>query len=162
MLKKLLTMSAALLLAATPLAANASQSADETARASKKSGPGVAASAAKRTVYAPKDCTKPRVEPGRIVIACGDFGLYFKVKRWAYWNRSGAAANARMRANDCTPSCAAGTFHSYTVRIRLSKVRTRPCNGRRVPMFQKLRANFKDRRPAWAGGREKFGLWCAP
>jgi hypothetical protein len=115
-----------------------------------------------RTVYAPKDCTKPRVEPGRIVVACADFGLYFKIKRWSYWNRRGAAADAKMKANDCIPSCATGTFRSYPVRIKLSKVRSKRCNGRRVPLFQKLRANFKDRRPPWADGKEKWGLYCIP
>ena len=37
-------------------------------------------------VYAPKDCTTPKVEPKRIVLACGDADTLLKHLGWSDWN----------------------------------------------------------------------------
>jgi hypothetical protein len=60
------------------------------------------------------DCLgKPHVRPAQIVLACGDANFGVKGLRWTGWRQSFAAATGTAYANDCTPNCAAGHFHTY-------------------------------------------------
>lgn len=112
--------------------------------------------------YAPKNCTKPRVEPRTIYIACGDGNFYVRVKKWSFFNGREAGGRGKAFANDCVPDCAEGSFHKYRVKIHLTKVRKKICGGRRVPMFQKIELRFKHRTPSGLGRHEKFDLYCVP
>lgn len=95
------------------------------------------------------------------MIACGDGNFYVKVKKWSYWNGREAGGSGMAFANDCIPYCAAGTFHKYPVKIRLTKPRKRTCGGEKgVRMFQKIKINWKGGKPMGAGG--KYDLWCIP
>ena len=58
------------------------------------------------TVYAPKDCTKPKVEPKRILLACGDAGIELKQMRWNRWNTAKAKGKGKVSIQICDPSCA--------------------------------------------------------
>lgn len=62
------------------------------------------------------------VRPVRYVIACGDGADFLKGLTWAYWNTR-APGSGKDVINNCKPSCVAGTFHSYPVRVLLWRVR---------------------------------------
>ena len=72
--------------------------------------------------------SKLEVKPTSIIVACGDGGFYLTGLRWTSWGVA-ADANGVAHQNDCTPNCAAGHFHAYPVRIRLSALKT--CHHRR-------------------------------
>ena len=97
--------------------------------------------------YATKNCTLPRVEPTRIVLACGDAGFFINAIDWKYWGNKKAKGSGVAHAKVCRPSCAAGQFHDYPVKFKLYKVRSRICNGRRLPMFQKIKMTWPGQRP---------------
>lgn len=68
-------------------------------------------------------CSWPaQVRPGRIIMACGDGNMLYRHLRWRSWGRFRAVAVGQEWSNDCDPYCAAGHFHAYPVRIRLSRV----------------------------------------
>jgi hypothetical protein len=64
------------------------------------------------------DCLgKPRVRPKTVVLACGDGNFGVRRLRWTGWGQPIAAAVGTAYANDCTPNCAAGHFHTYSAVI---------------------------------------------
>jgi hypothetical protein len=78
------------------------------------------------------DCLgKPQVRPAQIVLACADANFGVKGLRWTGWGQSFAAATGTAYANDCTPNCAAGHFHTYRAVVVASG--TQRCkNGKRA------------------------------
>jgi hypothetical protein len=60
------------------------------------------------------------VRPSSIVIACADANQYVTAARWTSWTSSAATGVATMHENSCTPSCAAGAFAAFRVRVALS------------------------------------------
>jgi hypothetical protein len=88
--------------------------------------PGIAATA----LPALPDCQgKPVVKPSSITLACGDGNFYVENLKWTGWGESFAAATGTGKANDCTPNCAAGHFHSYPMLLIVSG--SQQCGGRR-------------------------------
>jgi hypothetical protein len=72
------------------------------------------ATIAATTTMALPDCQgKPVVKPVIVTLACGDGNFYAENLRWTGWGESFTAALGVGQANDCTPNCAAGHFHSY-------------------------------------------------
>jgi hypothetical protein len=118
--------------------------------------------AAHHRTYAPKDCVKPRVEPSRIVLACGDFGVYLGHIDWNGWGHRRAHGKGRLYVNTCDPSCSAGNFKRYPVRVHLRKVRRRTCGGLSVPLFRKAILRFPGKRPSHAHRFHKNTLFCQP
>ena len=60
------------------------------------------------------DCNgKPEGRPTRVVFACADYNLYVAKIQWSRWGEQFATGQGELTANDCTPSCAAGHFHTY-------------------------------------------------
>ena len=115
-----------------------------------------------KTAYAPKDCTKPRVEPGRIVVTCGDGNFYVKMKHWASFNGKEATGKGKAHINSCDPDCASGTFQTFAVKVHLTKPKLTKCGGRKVPLFSKIEIDFKDQPPTGLSDSEKFPLFCNP
>ncbi|MEU8033094.1 hypothetical protein [Streptomyces sp. NPDC049099] len=67
------------------------------------------------------DCFFHRnVRPAEFILACGDGNSRLSGLHWSDWGPDGAKAVGVNWVNDCTPYCAAGTFHSYPVVIRLA------------------------------------------
>jgi hypothetical protein len=67
------------------------------------------------------DCLgKPVVKPVEIILACADDGLGVRAIRWLGWGSPVAAGLGTAYANDCTPSCAAGHFHTYRAVLLLA------------------------------------------
>ncbi|GAA3801491.1 hypothetical protein [Streptomyces chiangmaiensis] len=68
------------------------------------------------------DCLwNPQVHPGDFMIACGDGNSRLASLRWSHWGPDSAEATGTNLVNDCKPYCAAGTFHSYAVTVRLDE-----------------------------------------
>ena len=73
----------------------------------------VPAAAAARPRALPDCLGKPRVRPATVVFACADANFGIRKLHWIGWGEPVAAATGVAYANDCTPSCAAGHFHTY-------------------------------------------------
>lgn len=61
------------------------------------------------------------VEPKSIMVACGDGNFYVTGIRWTSWTATKATGTGTVHANDCTPNCAAGHFHTARGTVALSK-----------------------------------------
>ena len=66
-------------------------------------------------VYAPHDCTTPKIEPKRITLACGDANAYLGKMKWSDWGTEKAKGEGWYYENNCDPDCASGDFISYGV-----------------------------------------------
>jgi hypothetical protein len=104
-----------------------------------------------------RDCgDRPPIRgPYRIVIACGDGNALFRDLSWRRWDAYVAKGHGLFTANDCKPNCAEGTFHSYRVRVKLTRVwRT---DGYRV--FHRIGYEFTgSHKPRWLPWRGHFRL----
>jgi hypothetical protein len=77
---------------------------------------------------APNCLGKPAVRPAEVVLACADAGLGVRKIIWLGWGRAVAAGVGTAFANDCSPDCAAGHFHTYRAVLLLSG--TQRCGGK--------------------------------
>jgi hypothetical protein len=73
----------------------------------------VPAAAAAGPTAVPDCLGKPKVRPTSIVLACADANFGIRKLHWIGWGERSAAATGVAYANDCTPTCAAGHFHTY-------------------------------------------------
>lgn len=95
-------------------------------------------------------------EPATLVLACADANYEVARLAWHGWGRATASATAVARANDCTPSCAAGRFHSY--RVRVTATRLRACGRARI--YTRLTLVYPGPRPAGIAKRDVHVLGC--
>lgn len=112
--------------------------------------------------YAPKNCVKPKIAPGRIVVTCGDGNFYVKIREWKYFNGHSAKAKAVAHVNSCRPSCAAGTFKSYGARIYLDDTERIRCGKgkKKVKMFTEITIKYGSGHPKGTGTIEQYPLDC--
>jgi hypothetical protein len=75
-----------------------------------------------KVFIADKGCTGHAVEPSEVVIACADANLYVTGLQYSSYGGGTAKAAGTFHLNDCTPNCAAGTFHTHPGTITFSKV----------------------------------------
>jgi hypothetical protein len=72
--------------------------------------------------------THQAMKPHRLLSLSGDGAFYVtKLHHWRHWNHRRATAHGKAHFNDCTPSCAEGTFSTYRAFVRVS--RPRNCGG---------------------------------
>ena len=57
------------------------------------------------------------VMPSTFQLACADGNNYLSHLNWGSWRQGYAAARGTQTMNDCTPSCALGTFRTYPVHV---------------------------------------------
>ena len=77
------------------------------------------------------DCQgKLAVRPTQVVFACGDGNVYATGAVWSRWGQQFATATATLHANDCTPYCAAGHFHTSAAVLVVAG--SQQCPGGRV------------------------------
>ena len=62
---------------------------------------------------------RPAVEPGSIVLACGDGSALLTHLSWSSWTPTTATAVGDYTHDTCTPDCAQGTFVSTPASVRL-------------------------------------------
>jgi hypothetical protein len=113
------------------------------------------ASAAART-YATYDCAHAKIEPARILFACGDGAFYSDHLVWARWQPAPGRRRGEFHQNDCRPDCARGTFHERDGKIVLHGRKW--CAGVHKYVFAHARITFDGR--LVGNHRVRFGLFC--
>ncbi|MEU5089941.1 hypothetical protein [Streptomyces sp. NPDC021356] len=105
------------------------------------------------------DCFwKPQTRPDAFILACGDANSRLSSLHWKKWNGRSAVAEGVNLVNDCKPYCAAGTFHSYPVVVRLD--RAQPWKKHpQVQHFTRLSLAFPGHRPAGYERVVTYSLW---
>ena len=68
---------------------------------------------------------RPQARPATMMLACADGNASLTGLRWSSW-RGTAQAAGTFRVNDCTPSCAAGSFHRFPAQVTLTDPRPMP------------------------------------
>ena len=111
-------------------------------------------------IYAPKDCTKPKVEPKRITLSCADDNILLKRLGWNEWNADKVKGQGKLLVNDCDPNCASGTFDKYAVKVTLLNIRTYTCGGSSLPMYRRAHVRFTDEAPPQQNQYRSFKLEC--
>jgi hypothetical protein len=87
----------------------------------------------------------PQIRPRAIIITCADGNFWADRLEWSSWNAHGAAGSGTGHENDCTPYCAAGHFHTYRVRVTLS----RPSSCKPLPdLFTRVGWRFIGKKPS--------------
>ena len=119
-----------------------------------------AAAGAQETIYAPRDCSKPKVEPKSITLTCGDAQTVLKHLGWDEWNLPKVKGEGQLWVNDCDPNCADGSIDKFDVKVRLLNPQTYTCGGQTVPMYRRVHIRFKDEAPPHANGLRSFQLVC--
>jgi hypothetical protein len=112
-----------------------------------------------RRIVLPPSCDRGAYKPKRYVIACGDANFRLEHLRWRRWNRSVAKARGLALANDCIPVCAGGTFHSYSVKVRASRIRRCPYDDDRY-RYTRLRITYAGARPSGSPRRVSVRVVC--
>jgi hypothetical protein len=111
---------------------------------------------AQNKTYVSHNCTGMKIEPRRILFACGDGNFYATKLRWRSWHIQKAAGRGRFHKNDCDPSCAEGSFHARKGRLVL--------RGRMYceekDKYSYTRARIRYRKPLLGKKRERFKLFC--
>jgi hypothetical protein len=94
--------------------------------------------------------------PRTLVLACADGNYSLSKLAWRGWGAATAKASGTATANDCTPNCAAGHFHSYRVMVTAGK---RVACGR-AKVYTRLTLVYPGKRPAGIAARDVQTLAC--
>jgi hypothetical protein len=111
-------------------------------------------------VYAPKDCTKPKIEPKRITLTCADDGIQLKGLSWKNWDAPKAKGKGKLLVNDCDPNCAEGDIDRYKAKVTLLNIKSSTCGGRTVQMYRRAHLRFPDEAPPNQNSFRSFQLSC--
>jgi hypothetical protein len=102
------------------------------------------------------DCGRLVQRPAALTVACADANYRLAALTWSSWGGATARAAGRVVANDCSPYCAAGKFHSYRATAEVS--RPRSClRGRRYTV---LTIRYPGRRPQGIGATDVHTFSC--
>lgn len=113
-----------------------------------------------QTVYAPKDCTKPKVEPKSITLACADAGTYVNRLSWENWGLDKVTGAGTLRVNNCKPTCVEGSTKSYDANVALLKPKQTRCGNRTVLMYSRIHLRFPNKKPRNAQDLRSEKLSC--
>ncbi len=102
------------------------------------------------------NCNNLQFKPHKIVLACGDAGIWLSKLKWSSWSSTQASGTGVYNANDCTPNCASGHIKSGPVKVTLSKPKT--CPSQANPAFRQVALTYTGTRPKPAPS--KFRLPC--
>lgn len=72
---------------------------------------------------------RPQARPASMLLACADGNASLTGLHWSSWSGT-AQATGTFMVNDCTPSCAAGSFHRFPARVTLADPATLPGHHR--------------------------------
>ncbi|MFJ9820100.1 hypothetical protein ACIRU3_33490 [Streptomyces sp. NPDC101151] len=105
------------------------------------------------------DCFWNRdVRPADFILACGDGNSRLSGLRWSQWSPDAAVAVGMNMVNDCKPYCAAGTFRSYRVTVRLDQ----PQPWKKHPdvqRFNRMTLTYESARPEGFKQVMTYPLW---
>ena len=102
------------------------------------------------------DCGSLRSKPASLTIACGDGNYSLEGLSWRHWGAAAATATGTARANDCTPNCAAGHFHSYKVTATADRLSI--CGKARY--YARITITYPGARPPGLAKRDVHALTC--
>lgn len=94
--------------------------------------------------------------PATFVIACADANYELTGLHWRGWGSAHATATGTARANDCTPNCAAGHFHSY----RMTAVADRLMSCGKARVYDRLTITYPAARPKGIRKHDVQTLGC--
>jgi hypothetical protein len=100
------------------------------------------------------NCNVLKFKPKKIVIACGDGGIWLSKLRWSSWNATGATGAGTYNQNNCTPNCVNGHINSAPVKVTLSKPKM--CPSQSHPAFKQATLTYTGTRPKGAPAKVKF------
>jgi hypothetical protein len=105
------------------------------------------------------DCLwHPKVRPSAFILACGDGNSRLASLKWDHWNARSAKATGVNVVNDCEPYCAAGTFHSYPVVVRLDKAQPWKKDPR-TQRYDRIVLEYPAQRPEQFAKVMTYPLW---
>jgi hypothetical protein len=106
--------------------------------------------------YVSHNCTGMKIEPRRILFACGDGNFFVTKLNWGSWHKRRAVGWGKFHQNDCDPFCAEGEFHTRKGRLVL--------RGRMYcadkDKYSYARAKIRYRKRLLGKKRESFKLFC--
>jgi hypothetical protein len=108
------------------------------------------------------NCGHAVVAPKTLTLACADANYGLARMSWRRWGDATATGSGVASANDCTPYCAAGHFHTYPVTATASLLRT--CSpGKRVgpAQYTLLVLRYPGKRPAGVGRTDTWKFPCS-
>ena len=108
-------------------------------------------------VFFPKDCQHNVYKPKSFVVTCADANFVVKKVDYTRYGTRTARGTGTASVNTCNPSCVAGTFKSYPVTFRLSRVRQ--CGD--VPQFRRLTIRFTGKKPRGEDRAARQPFTCA-
>lgn len=94
--------------------------------------------------------------PKTFVITCADANYELAGLHWTDWGTAHATASGSARANDCTPYCAAGHFHSYA----MTAVADRVSQCGKARYYARLTVVYAAARPKGIAKRDVITLGC--
>jgi hypothetical protein len=112
------------------------------------------------TIFAPRDCTKPKVEPRSITLTCADAGIVLKHMRWSTWNTPKVKGRGHVYIKSCKPNCAAGGVKKFKVKVTLLNPMPSTCGGRMLRMYRRAHLRFPDRQPKHPRQFRSFQISC--
>lgn len=105
------------------------------------------------------DCQgRPGVRPADFLLACGDGNSRLTSLEWKRWDATAAVAEGVNVVNDCRPYCAAGTFRSYPVVVRLDDAQSwekRPD----LRQYTRMTLTYTGDRPEGSARAVTYSLW---
>ncbi|WP_430383460.1 hypothetical protein [Streptomyces sp. P10-4] len=105
------------------------------------------------------DCLwQQTVRPDDFILACGDGNSRLTGLRWSEWGPDGATAEGVNMVNDCKPYCAAGTFRSYPVTVRLDGA-TSWKKHPEVQRYDRMSLTYPEDRPEGFKQVMTYPLW---
>ncbi|MEU3982146.1 hypothetical protein AB0F77_18920 [Streptomyces sp. NPDC026672] len=105
------------------------------------------------------DCTwRSTVRPDDFILACGDGNSRLTQLRWSEWGTGSATASGVNMVNDCKPYCAAGTFRSYDVTVRLDRPRSWAKNPQ-MDHYTRMSLTYASERPEGFTRVMTYPLW---
>lgn len=84
--------------------------------------PGMSSAATPRVYVAEDSCGGHAYQPSKIVLACGDGGLFATGLSYSSYGGSTATAAGQLHAHACIPNCAESSFHAFPGTLTLSRV----------------------------------------
>jgi hypothetical protein len=118
--------------------------------------PASPAHAGKHHTFVTYNCSHTKIEPARILFACGDGNFLARHLSWSRWHPYRAVGEGTFHQNDCHPDCASGTFHERDGRIVLHGRMW--CSDVHRFVFDHVRIRFEKRLVGHR--REQFALAC--
>ena len=97
-----------------------------------------------------------QVRPARYDIGCMPSSELVAGLKWTSWH-SAAFGSGVLKVNDCTPTCAQGTYVKYPILVVLWRARPWPAHAGRE-YFSRLTWIFTGHRPGHAPAAQTFTL----